>query len=102
MSACPDSQPGHDQAVPDVALRSAYARYEAAQETGDREELVTARLALCSALVATGWEAPEAVQEQMHRDEKTLRRLRDVDSTIDLTASLRLPDQHHLAVSPLV
>lgn len=85
----------------DDALRTAYERYEAAQGKADREELVIARLALCKSLVATGWEAPEAVLEQVQRDEKTLRRLRDVDSTIDLTVSLRLPDERRLAVSPV-
>ena len=82
------------------ALKEAYARYEAAQEVADREELVTARLSLCLALMDTGWSPPEAVQEQMHRDEKTLRRLRDVDA-IDLTDVLRLPSPRHLAVSAL-
>lgn len=86
----------------DLALRAAYARYEAASERADREELVTARLSLCSALVATGWDAPEPVQEQMQRDEKTLRRLREVDSTIDLTTALRLPDQRPLAGTPVL
>lgn len=90
---------GKDGKVVDDALRVAYARYEAAVEGVGREELVTARLALCVALVDTGWTPPEAVQEQMRRDEKTLRRLRDVD-TVDLTATLRLPPDRPLAVSP--
>ena len=80
-------------------LKAAYERYEVALAEADREELVTARLALCAALVGTGWSAPEAVQEQMRRDEKTLRRLRDVD-TIDLTDRALLPLQVPLAVSP--
>ena len=70
----------------DDRLRAAYERYELAQQFGDREELVTARRALCIALMATGWEAPEQVREQIRRDEQTLRRLREYD-TIDLTES---------------
>lgn len=73
-------------------LRRAYARYDAAQQGHDRQELVTSRLALCLALMETGWVAPEPVREQMHRDEKTLRRLRDAD-TIDLSDVLDLPAQ---------
>jgi hypothetical protein len=75
----------------DRALRDAYARYETAQEGTDRQELVTARLALCAELLATGWEAPEAVREQMVRDEKTLRRLRDSSEDV-----LGLPSQRWL------
>ncbi|MCW2680840.1 MAG: hypothetical protein JWM62_2241 [Frankiales bacterium] len=82
-------------------LQAAYARFEAAQGKIDREELVVSRLALCLALIETGWTAPEAVQEQMRRDEKTLRRLRETD-TIDLTGPLDLPTQRPLAVSPLI
>jgi hypothetical protein len=73
-------------------LTHAYARFEAAQERHDRQELVTARLALCLALLETGWSAPDSVKEQMRRDEKTLRRLRDSDQD-DLTIVLDLPAQ---------
>lgn len=83
--------------APDRALRDAYARYEAAQEGRNRQELVTARLALCAELIATGWEAPEAVREQMQRDEKTLRRLRESDGTEDV---LGLPAQRWLTRDP--
>lgn len=89
---------GHDADVTE-GLQAAFLRYEAAQGRPDREELVIARLALCVALLETGWTAPEAVQEQMRRDEKTLRRLRDVDM-IDLTATLGRPELRTLAVSP--
>ena len=99
MTGLSPTPPGNDGPVPDDLLKAAYARYEAAQERTDREELVTARLALCAALVGTGWSPPEAVQEQVRRDEKTLRRLRDVD-TIDLTDAARLARQRPLAVSP--
>jgi hypothetical protein len=75
----------------DRALREAYARYEAAQEGTNRQELVTTRLALCVELIATGWEAPEPVREQMQRDEKTLRRLKDSSDDV-----LGLPDQRWL------
>lgn len=71
-------------------LRAAYERYEAAQGKHDRQELVSARLALCVTLLDTGWTPPETVREQMRRDEKTLRRLRDTD-TVDLTDVLDLP-----------
>lgn len=79
-------------------LEAAYARYETAQGKADREELVVARLALCAALLETGWTEPELVREQRRRDEKTLRQLREVDMT-DLTrAAPRL--EHVLAVTP--
>jgi hypothetical protein len=75
----------------DRALREAYARYEAAQEGRDRKEVVTARLNLCLELIATGWQAPEPVREQMQRDEKTLRRLKDSSDDV-----LGLPAQRWL------
>ena len=75
-----------DSPDPSQRLASAYERFEIAREFGDREEQVTTRRALCLALKATGWDAPEPVREQMHRDEQTLRRLREYD-TIDLTDS---------------
>ena len=73
-------------------LRQAYERYDAALPHGDRQELVTSRLALCLALLESGWLPPDAVQEQITRDEKTLRRLHDADPvhTIDLSTG---PDE---------
>jgi hypothetical protein len=71
---------------PTDRLRSAYDRYALAQQHGDREEIVTARRALCLALTAAGWEAPDPVREQISRDAQILRRLREYD-TIDLTDS---------------
>ena len=73
-----------------AALTRAYERYDAAQVRADRQELVTSRLALCLALLETGWTAPDSVQEQMRRDEKTLRRLRDADGD-DVSDVLDLP-----------
>ena len=85
--------PPTDTAPADQALRLAYARYTAALPAGDRRELVTSRLALCLALLETGWCAPDAVQEQMRRDEKTLRRLNDVEEqhTLDLLGAPTQP-----------
>lgn len=71
---------GGDEPLVSQTLRAAYERYQAAEGGRDREELVTSRLALCLALMETGWTPPEQVREQMRRDEKTLRRLRDSDS----------------------
>lgn len=88
--------PGSPVAMEQGALRAAYTRYEAAQ-AADRETRTAARLALCLALMHTGWAAPAAVREQMQRDQKTLRRLRDID-TIDLTGVLDLTRQPPSAV----
>ncbi len=77
---------------PRLTLRAAHERYEAALGGHDRHELATARLALCVTLLETGWTAPAAVQEQMRRDERTLRRRRE-DGPLDLTAVLGAPAQ---------
>lgn len=57
-------------------LRAAFSRYERALTSGDRSQLVGARAALCAALVATGWSPPAEVADQMARDGRTLRSLR--------------------------
>ena len=62
----------------DLLLREAYERYRevAAGDAPDllsTTELVEARIALTSALLADGWDAPVEVRERLRRDEQLLR-----------------------------
>lgn len=66
----------HQRDRSSAALEDVFTRYEEAQSARDRQEQLTARLALCVALIDSGWEPPTAVREQMDRDERALRRLR--------------------------
>ena len=49
--------------------------YEAAVDAGNRRTVLEARLRLCAALAADGWEAPPDVQRQMDFDLFELRQL---------------------------
>lgn len=73
-------------------LGAAYASYDGALLRRDLYEIAAARLHLVRVLVATGWQAPQEVRDQVLRDEKTLRRRAEVES--DPRADLLRPPSH--------
>jgi hypothetical protein len=54
--------------------QAAYA-FDAALAAGDRRTLLEARLALCAALAADGWQAPPEVKRQIDYDAFELRQM---------------------------
>lgn len=84
-----DPSPADRDGSHDAALEAALERFEEAQESRDRQEQLTARLALCLALIDAGWVPPQVVRDQMDRDERALRRLRHAD-VVDLRDVLDL------------
>ena len=71
-----------------AGLEAAFARYETSLDCRDRAEQLTARLGLCLALIDTGWTPSAVVRDQMERDQRALRRLRD--DVVDLRDVLDL------------
>jgi hypothetical protein len=71
-------------------LDVAYGGYDAALLRRDLYEIAAARLHLIRVLVATGWDAPQEVRDQVLRDEKVLRRRAEVEAD-PLTDLLRPP-----------
>jgi hypothetical protein len=61
-------------------LLAAYARYEQVYGAGNRDEVVTARLELCEALLASGDPLPPAVLLQMQADRAELAQRVVVDA----------------------
>lgn len=61
-------------------VEAAFTQYEAALLRRDRYEIAAARSRLLELLVATGWDAPQEVQDQLARDRKVLRRQAELDA----------------------
>ena len=89
-------RPARDQERIDVA----YARYEAALDGRDKYELAAARLGLIRLLIECGWSAPPEAQEQMLRDEQSLRRRAELEAEPDVgplrpPTHRQPPPRHH-------
>jgi hypothetical protein len=73
-----DNKPSDVSLVPLAAherLSAAFARYEDAYRTAERDELVAARIELCQVLLECGEDLEPAVTAQLARDRAELERL---------------------------
>lgn len=83
----------------DLRLERAFAWYERAFGTGDRADLVAARLSLCLLLERSGWELPGEVRDQVWRDRKALREI-EQGRTRDAGEVVLRPPSHRPPGSP--
>ncbi|MDT7550956.1 MAG: hypothetical protein QOE84_3350 [Actinomycetota bacterium] len=89
-----------DLTVPErLQLEQAYARYQSIMDRAPGtldvtdatlQEVAGARLALCQALISTGWEPPAIVEAQMARDEYRLARTIELDPSEPVVGAAEL------------